>query len=297
MIKVLYIVGDGRSGSTLLNIALGNHPDAVAVGELCNTQRHLSGQDNWCSCGVHARDCGFWDSVRAKLAGLQPDVELQSRLESSLAALQWPWCRDSDSEAVRQYLHSTFDVLKAVQTTSGKSLVVDASKLPGRAMALAMMPNVDLYVVQLVRDVRALVWSRSKSWNRDLRRGIEGDVPAKSSPRVCFDWLKANLLSSHVRSQLPSDRSICVRYEDFVTNSRPVLQRIGEMLQMDYGDVASALEDRRPLKRGHIASGNRMRMDEVTLKPDFTWTHHLPNRSRALTWALTSFQLRRFGYS
>jgi hypothetical protein len=234
--------------------------------------------------------------VSAKLKCLRTDVQQQARLESSWAALQWPWWRDSDSDLIRSYLHHTYHVIKAVQTTSGKSLVVDASKLPGRAMALAMIPNIDLYVVHLVRDVRALVWARSKSWNRDLRRGIEGDVPAKSNPRVCFDWLKANLLSSRVRRQLPADRSICVRYEDFVTNSRSVLRRIADMLQMDYDDVASKLEDRRPLEKGHIASGNRMRMDEVTLKPDFTWTDHLPSRSRALTWALTNFQLRRFGY-
>lgn len=296
MIKLLYIVGDGRSGSTLLNIALGNHRDAVAVGELCNTQRYLWGRDNWCSCGARARQCGFWASVNAKLKGSRTDVTLQTRFESSRAVLQWPWWRHSDSDSVDSYLLHTLNVIKAVQTTSGKSLIVDASKLPGRAMALAMMPDIDLYIVHLVRDVRALVWARSKSWHRDLRCGIEGDVPAKSNPRVCFDWVKANLLSSRVRRQLPANRSICVRYEDFVTDSRSVLRRIGDMLQMEYDEIASALENGRPLERGHIASGNRMRMNEVTLKPDFAWTDHLPNRSQALSWALTQFQLRRFGY-
>ena len=83
MVKLLYIIGDGRSGSTLLNIALGNHPDAVAAGELCNVQRYLWRQDNWCSCGTPVHECSFWGAVSTMLGDARPDLDLQTRLERS----------------------------------------------------------------------------------------------------------------------------------------------------------------------------------------------------------------------
>ena len=93
MFKVLYIAGDGRSGSTLLNIALGNHERVLAMGELCNLHRFVLGQSNWCSCGVPVSDCGFWQSVDQRLLCRDSKAvsRMQQRFESNRAALLWPW--------------------------------------------------------------------------------------------------------------------------------------------------------------------------------------------------------------
>ena len=298
MVKVLYLAGDGRSGSTLLNIALGNHDDVVATGELCNVYRYVFGQNNWCSCGVPVNDCGFWSGIRDSLRAYDPEeiLRLQSRFESNRAAWRWPWLAGMNLNGFQTYQGFLLDLVRSVQEVSGKSILVDASKLPGRAMALASIPEVEFYLVNLVRDSRALVWARSKSWQQDLQNGIESNVPARSTSRVCFDWCKANLLTSLVRRQLHPSRSIRVRYEDFTTNPRSVLERIGEMLQVDFGKVATALQSGECLKKGHIGSGNRMRMGEVRLKPDFGWMDQLPSRSQAVAWALTGTLLRRYGY-
>ena len=93
MYKVLYIAGDGRSGSTLLNIALGNHDQVLAMGELCNVHRFVLGQENWCSCGLPVSDCDFWQSVEQRLLcrNSTGTSGLQQRFESNRAALLWPW--------------------------------------------------------------------------------------------------------------------------------------------------------------------------------------------------------------
>ena len=64
------------------------------------------------------------------------------------------------------------------------------SKVPGRKMTLAMMPNIDLPVVYLVRNIHALVWASSNSWHQDLCHGIEGDVSDKPNPRFHLNWLR-----------------------------------------------------------------------------------------------------------
>lgn len=297
-LKILYIVGEGRSGSTLLNLTLDNHPNVVAMGELCNVYRYILGQNNWCACGSRVSECGFWRQVSDRLTDQPGDelLNLQAKYESSRAALLWPIIRRINDAASQRYQVGTRRVFEAVQEVSGARLLVDASKLPGRAMALANMPNVELYVVHLVRDARALVYARSKSWRRDLSRGVEADVPARSTPNVCLHWNKANMLANWVRRNLPKSRSLRVRYEDLVTSPQHVLQQIGKLVDIDLSQVADALLAGQAISKGHTASGNRMRMGTVRLSPDFRWVEEMSVKSRKLAWTLTAPLLWQYGY-
>src|SRR5919112_3296572 len=85
-VRVLEIMGLDRSGSTILDIVLGNHPDIESVGEVANifvngwiNRESLRGIDPKkrrvpiCTCGkrldvlyVDSADeaCPFWSSVR-----------------------------------------------------------------------------------------------------------------------------------------------------------------------------------------------------------------------------------------
>ncbi len=63
-IRVIYVVGAGRSGSTLLDTILGNHEYIESVGELINSPRAWSNPDEYCACGIQAGVCDFWRQVR-----------------------------------------------------------------------------------------------------------------------------------------------------------------------------------------------------------------------------------------
>ena len=64
--KITYILGAGRSGSTVLERLLSSAPDVVGVGEVATLWRQpLS--DLTCSCGAPAPECAFWTDVRAKV--------------------------------------------------------------------------------------------------------------------------------------------------------------------------------------------------------------------------------------
>src|SRR3712207_8630396 len=53
---------------------------------------------------------------------------------------------------------------------SGKPVIVDSSKSPARALALGMVPGIDLYVVHLVRDGRGVATSLRKTLDRKSTR-------------------------------------------------------------------------------------------------------------------------------
>ena len=64
-IKVLFIGGAGRSGSTLLDRLLGQTPGLVSVGEVTNIWKVGFTDDFPCGCGELFSGCPFWREVIA----------------------------------------------------------------------------------------------------------------------------------------------------------------------------------------------------------------------------------------
>jgi len=66
---VVYITGSGRSGSTLLERALGSAPGLVNVGELFDIFRRDAAQTERCGCGEPFATCPFWAEVARRAFG------------------------------------------------------------------------------------------------------------------------------------------------------------------------------------------------------------------------------------
>src|SRR5262249_41243263 len=189
---VVYIAGSGRSGSTLLERALGEVPGFVNVGELIDLYRRTAAQDERCGCGAAFAECPFWARVgdRAfggwpgqKLAathGLQNGVARQRRMPRLLAM---PLAGRQFRADVAAY-GASYDVLyHAIAAEAGAACVVDASKWPVQALALARA-GLDVRVIHLVRDVRGVAYSLGK---RDVSRPHavrEADVMSHLSPAL-----------------------------------------------------------------------------------------------------------------
>ena len=66
-IKVIYIAGEGRSGSTLLERMLGQINDIVSVGELRFFWNQGSVGSQLCGCEKPLNECEFWSEVFAPI--------------------------------------------------------------------------------------------------------------------------------------------------------------------------------------------------------------------------------------
>ena len=79
--KILYIVGAGRSGSTILDIALGNSPEICSSGELVRLPERGWLDDQYCACGERVNRCAFWRDVKSRWIGRSsPDaIDRRSR--------------------------------------------------------------------------------------------------------------------------------------------------------------------------------------------------------------------------
>jgi hypothetical protein len=65
--KIVYIMGDGRSGSTLLDSILNNSDYSISIGEFSRFwTRYLEGKSK-CGCGENIKFCCLWAQIIEEL--------------------------------------------------------------------------------------------------------------------------------------------------------------------------------------------------------------------------------------
>src|SRR5512143_3727059 len=65
MRQVAYILAASHSGSTLLSLLLGSHPQVATIGEIRLSPGPMGDLARYrCSCGALIQECGFWRQVR-----------------------------------------------------------------------------------------------------------------------------------------------------------------------------------------------------------------------------------------
>lgn len=300
---VIYIAGSGRSGSTLLERAMGAIPGFVNIGESLDLPRKVAPQRELCGCGAVFQDCPFWSAVgadfenwdQALLAhvhGLQSAVARQRYLPLLLAPTQ----TRAFAARLTEYGAYYARLYAAVVRTADARVVVDASKWPALAAAL-WRTGIDVRVIHLVRDVRGVAHSLSRA---DIARpqttGAEDlmyhNPPASGAAR----WLATQTeVDALARRGIPVSR---IRYGDFVTEPakaiRAALHRLGVELTDD--DLAHIDGTTVTLAPSHGISGNpsRFRHGDVALRPDVRWAVEMPKRVQLLTQAVALPQVLRF---
>ena len=74
-IKVLYVAGWGRSGSTVLTNILGEVDGFVSVGEVNFLWQHGLIENRLCGCGVPFRECEEWTKILDRAFGGADSVD------------------------------------------------------------------------------------------------------------------------------------------------------------------------------------------------------------------------------
>jgi Sulfotransferase family len=303
---VVYIAGSGRSGSTLLERALGEIQGFVNVGELIDLYRGVADHGERCGCGQEFAQCPFWSQVGERAVGgwqeqkLAVTRDLQGRVARQ-RRMPWllgmPLAGSRFRADVGTYGASYAGLYEAIAAEAGATCVVDASKWPVQALALAR-GGLDVRVIHLVRDVRGVAYSLGK---RDVSRPHavgEADVMTRLSPaEAAARWVavqsQAGLLR---RCGLPVSR---MRYEDFVRRPRQAVEAAlaGIGLSVPPAHLAHIGDGRVMLGTSHGLSGNpsRFRDGEITLRADETWRANMSRRDRLIVTAIALPLMLRYG--
>lgn len=304
-VTVVYLGGFGRSGSTLVERMLGAAPGWANVGELVDLARSVARSDELCGCGLPFSRCPLWtevgevafggwtEDVLDRLTRLQRAAARQRHLPGLLGSRRPP------SDALTDLRAAYARIYVAVAEVTGSHVVVDASKGPALGQALAGAPGIDLRMLNVVRDPRAVAWS----WKRHLERphatsGTEEmwRIPAH---RAAAQWSTLQLEMAAIAG-LGGVRSARLRYEDFVADPVGALVAATAALgvPLSPADLPTVDEGRIVLGPSHGLAGNptRFRSGPLELRRDDGWTTEMPATDRAVVTALTLPLLRAYGY-
>lgn len=297
-IRVLFIGGYGRSGSTLLDRVLGGVDGLCSVGELRHIFREGYIENRLCGCGERFRECAFWGEVTWRAFGgmdafdAHGTFDLQRRVDrwwrvAQLAGRVRPGRRGAELEAYRATLRSLY---RAIASVSGARVIVDSSKDVSHGYALSGAGEpLEPYVLHLVRDSRAV----AHSWQRrKFNPGSGADMNRYGLLRTSAEWTAINALTA-LHSPLGA-RYRMLRYQDFVADPRAAVSSILEFVGEPTDHVRVSARRTVDLGADHTVAGNpiRFRRGEIEVRRDDEWRARMPRRSKALVTALTLPALR-----
>lgn len=298
-IKVLMIVGWDRSGSTILANLIGSLGAAVSVGEINNLWERGLADDRRCGCGDVFSECDFWRAaLDAAYREETPRIaELARRAQQGLGtgwliASHMPLIGRRVRARSSQYSALLARLYAAIEQVGPGGLIVDASKTPWHAAAAGHLTDIDVFIVHLVRDPRAVVHSLRKHMAYEPGGPLMMD--RHSLPFTAIGWAFRNRLIERIWSG--SERYMLVRHEDFVEAPESVVHSI-----LEFCGESTPIRTRSGtfvLTRSHSVSGNPVRFQTgpVAIHLDESWrraTEDFEDRLvRALTWPL----MRRYGY-
>ena len=212
---IAFVLSDMRSGSTLLDQLLGNHPAILSVGEVhwlaAYARQDRSEYDPEhelvCTCGKAVTDCPFWTAVTRRLGKpleelrLRPEFSpLGKRMAERLPGLfRFPAAQRAF--AGPDMVRHSLALADSLSEVSGRRLVVDSSKSEFRFRAIYGARPSRVRAIVMTRDYRAVVHSKMKrghtleaaaiGWRGKMRRiaALTDDLPGDTLHRVAYEDL------------------------------------------------------------------------------------------------------------
>ncbi|WNJ19000.1 sulfotransferase [Pontibacter sp. G13] len=249
--KIVYLIGSGRSGTTLMDVAIGNAADVFSCGELNRYPKHkgiptgvtecsLSGSFWRAFTGRFAEDCD-WDRQR----NLHWWFEYHLGAIARVFGIQLYPHYSEYKQFVSNLYSEIFDEID-------ESIIVDSSKYPGRALTVAELDDFEVVFVYIRRDPVSVVNSFSKTTTMQ---------PSKSWLNANLYYFSTNLLAQWTLKKLRRKHRVAeIRYEDILENPVEVLSGIQGQIGVDLSQSIRSVEMGTPWEVGALFEGNRIRV-------------------------------------
>ena len=294
-IKVVFIVGFTRSGSTLLEQLLSVAPGTVAVGELTYLWAERVRNETYCGCNSKWMNCPFWKRI---LDALPSRDFAEDR--SPDAPQFWGFFRDlvrkghpSDDQYYQRFLDQIESVYLAIHEQTGGRVIVDSSKEPFFGLAVSRT-KLNVTFVHLVRDSRGCAFSWQKAKAR-MELGKHEFMPQFPPYWSSLAWVANNLQAEILRMR--GCENIVLRYEDLVDNPtyevNKILNQVGlPSISADQKGMFHA-----PLSHGIWGNPSRwLSMNGIKVIKDERWVTDLSKVDFTLSTLISAPLLKWYGY-
>lgn len=299
--EVLYILGYGRSGTTILHNVLSQVDGFVGGGELREIWGRGWERDELCGCGEAFSECPLWMKVSEllKASGGRDLVESMQAGRSRardrhLPLLLLPYREQVIRQRYRTYLKGLDRLYTAINDQTGCEVIVDSSKSPLYGYLLTLLPDTKVHFVHMVRDARGVDFSLWKRKQREIP-GFESYRPALGALR----WNVVNLMSELLGSHVETGRFIQLRYEDFARFPKCTVETILHRVGRGQKDLPFVDRQTVHLDVTHTVAGNgkRFRTGRIEIEVDKKWKKRSPRTNINVTKIITTPLLIKYGYN
>ena len=271
-VNTIYLLGAGRSGTTMLAAILNNHPKIYTIGEMHQFLDYVL-EDKDCSCGEILSKCSFWSSILNDLnldvLKNKENIDLSNSLEKHHLI---------PSYLMGKSIHPTYRemidmIFQEIETKIDKPWILDSSKYISRYLLLRKNKKINLKGIYLIRDVRGVINSFGKK------------VQTTKNPLSTILYYSLINFSAQWMSFFDS-RVLKVRYEDFVNEPDKTIQIIEKHL-FELSSNASNLTNK-TFEIPHIIAGNRLRSQKkLVIRKDLQWKENISRGKQILYYLLT----------
>ncbi len=282
MERLVFIVGTGRSGSTLLTMILGAHPELFAPGEATMVDEWIQ-QNDLCSCGVPVLSCPIWSRVMdqisrrrrinvAQFSSAFP-IDLSRSFDRSKTTQRVAhlvsvggvrmlphvlWRRLNNLPCFAELTRRTENTLRfyeCVREVSGREHVIDASKSVYRLLHVYSLRPEAVRAIYLTRDGRATVNSLMKH-------------TGYSAKTAALRWRNGNVYSRWMVGRIPPAQRIHVRYEELCRDPERTVKRVCGVIGVKYDPAILNFRS----AEHHLIAGSPMRFGgKVDIAEDTSW--------------------------
>ena len=302
-VKVILICGNDRSGSTLFDLFLGQFENFFPVGEIRHIWDWGVGENLLCGCGDKFNDCNFWNKVIEETFGSYEKISKSNLRKLWLSVdhgrylpqLVYTKYYPSFKKNLNEYSKILNNLYKAISKVSGCTIIIDSSKKPSHGFIVNKLKDIDLRLVHLVRDSRAVAYSWKKKRYRPEKYPEKELMATKNSIRSAFSWNLRNCMCHALNCV--NDNYAILRYEDFAISPGENISKIISQLGVSDNCIQNIDSKKFSLMYNHTVAGNPMRFKRKgDIKIDTEWRFKMKKKDRLIVTFLTLPLLRKYRY-
>lgn len=231
-VPIIFISGSSRSGTTMFNRVLGNHPNILSLNELhyIGNNWNIDGDDTWSKEKAEFQAANLLAVARRSIWDMQP-MESEKKEATSLLIKQKIKDKYKPVDVFGQTLEYLLNIEnKKVATDQTPRNILYADQI------LKCFPNAR--VIQLVRDPRAVLFSQKNRW-RQRGLGAKG-TPLWNAIRVYVNYHAYTVtklwIAAYKKGESVSGHKnfMQLRFEDLVHDPEESLKEVCNFLGIEF---------------------------------------------------------------
>lgn len=270
VLDVVYILGTGRCGTTLLDVMLGQQGNLWTTGEIQHLQRWIS-KNEPCGCGNAISKCDFWAQVLDEVSNeVIDEVGLLRRPPyESGKALRWNYIwrflLNFEQPQTAEYTAANTRLFRSVACHANKLRgenvhLIDASKDVYRLQMLTCEKDISLRVIYIWRNPSGFVSSMMYDAKRQSTAALV---------RYAIRWNVQNVLFLLAIYRLEKSRYLIINFDNFVSRFEIDFQKIVQFCggSFDKEKTTSTRESPNHGIAGDGIAGNSPRYLKLKVRP------------------------------